>query len=388
MEDGRADRAYWVNNLVRIANPVLEALANRRLRSSMPVEVTNGADQDDRQRFTHLEALGRTLAGIAPWLEAREISEEETLLQGRFRELARLAIDSATDPESPDYMNFTEGGQPIVDAAFLSHAIVRAPNELWGKLDSRVRYQVIRSLKGTRSRKPHYSNWLLFSAMIETALYLMGEDWDRMRVDYAIKEHLSWYKGDGIYGDGPEFHWDYYNSFVIQPMLLDVVAMLGREEPDWSTLYPGLLAIGQRYAIVLERLIGSDGSFPPIGRSLAYRGGAFQHLAQLALQGKLPAELPPAQVRSALTAMLQRTMEAPGTYDADGWLRIGLSGSQPGLGEGYISTGSLYLCATAFLPLGLPPADSFWSSPPQNWTSKRIWSGQDAPLDHAYHASV
>ncbi len=384
MNHGQVDRVYWVNTLTRIAQPVLEALADRRLKQAMPVE--QAAEGGDRRLFTHLEALGRTLTGIAPWLEAAGLNGEEAQLRDRFRELARQAIDSATDPESPDYMNFSEGGQPIVDTAFLSHAIVRAPNELWSKLDARVQRNVVQALKATRTRKPHYSNWLLFSAMIETALCRMGEQWDRMRVDYAIKEHLSWYKGDGVYGDGPDFHWDYYNSYVIQPMLLDVVAELGDQEPDWSPLHPRLLGIGQRYACVQERLIAPDGSFPPIGRSLAYRSGAFQHLAQLALQGKLPEELAPAQVRCALTAMMQRTLEAPGTYDEQGWLRIGLFGSQPGLGEPYISTGSLYLCTAAFLPLGLSPDAPFWSDAPQDWTAKRIWSGQDAPCDHAYRA--
>lgn len=36
----------------------------------------------------------------------------------------------------------------------------------------------------------------------------------------------------------------------------------------------------------------------------------------------------------------------------------------PHLGESYISTGSLYLASTVLLPLGLPPADPFWSAPP------------------------
>lgn len=63
---------------------------------------------------------------------------------------------------------------------------------------------------------------LLFPAIIETFLYRIGEEWDPMRVDYAIRQHEQWYKGDGIYGGGPFFHWDYYNSFVIQPMILDI----------------------------------------------------------------------------------------------------------------------------------------------------------------------
>ncbi|MCX6950687.1 MAG: DUF2264 domain-containing protein [Verrucomicrobia bacterium] len=71
------------------------------------------------------------------------------------------------------------------------------------------------------------------------------------------------------------------------------------------------------------------------------------------------------------------------TFDAAGWLRIGVSGSQPGLGETYISTGSLYLCSAAFLPLGLPASDPFWSAPAAKTTWQKIWSGENLPADHA-----
>jgi hypothetical protein len=91
----------------------------------------------------------------------------------------------------------------------------------------------------------------------------------------------------------------------------------------------------------------------------------------------------PAQVRGALTAVIRRTMEPPGTFDAGGWLRIGLAGHQPGVGESYISTGSLYLCATALVPLGLPPSDPFWAAPAAPWTAVQAWSGQPFPIDRA-----
>ena len=80
--------------------------------------------------------------------------------------------------------------------------------------------------------------------------------------------------------------------------------------------------------------------------------------------------------------MLIRTLSYPGVR-RNGWLRIGLSGHQPGVGEHYISTGSLYLCATAFLPLGLPPDDPFWAQPPRPWTARLAWSGAPFPIDHA-----
>ena len=99
--------------------------------------------------------------------------------------------------------------------------------------------------------------------------------------------------------------------------------------------------------------------------------------------GALPDGVAPAQVRGALTAVIRRTLEAPGTFDADGWLRIGFCGHQPGVGETYISTGSLYLCAVALLPLGLAESDEFWSAPPQRWTSAKAWSGEPFAIDHA-----
>ena len=71
--------------------------------------------------------------------------------------------------------------------------------------------------------------------MIECLLHHAGApDWDPMRIDYALLKHAEWYKGDGWYGDGDTFHLDYYNSFVIQPMLLDVLGEMRDEFEDWK----------------------------------------------------------------------------------------------------------------------------------------------------------
>jgi hypothetical protein len=138
----------------------------------------------------------------------------------------------------------------------------------------------------------------------------------------------------------------------------------------------------KRYAQIQERTIMPDGSYPPLGRSIAYRCGAFQHLAQMALQHELPESISPAQCRCALFAVIRKTLDAPGTFDDAGWLRIGLCGHQPSLGERYISTGSLYLCAAAFLPLGLTPTDAFWTDDDQLTSAERAWSGMELAADH------
>jgi hypothetical protein len=376
----RGDRQTWIDVTRRLADPILSNLAAETLKSRMPVEQATGAN---RQAVTHLEALGRLVAGIAPWIELPEDDTVEGRLRRKYAELTRRAIDRAVDPTSKDFLNFTRDRQPLVDAAFLAQGVLRAPRVLGDALEPATKRNLIAALESTRPISPGFNNWLLFSATVEAGLRRLGATWDRMRVDYALRQHDQWYKGDGAYGDGPEFHWDYYNSFVIHPMLLDVLGVVGDEMPALKALAARVDQRARRYAAVLERLIAPDGSFPPIGRSLAYRFGAFQLLAQTALQHRLPEGLAPPQVRSALTAVIRRSMDVPGTFDSGGWLRIGFCGHQPGIGERYISTGSLYLCAVGLLPLGLPVQDEFWSGPPQPWTAVRAWSGQAFAIDHA-----
>jgi len=376
----QGDREIWVDVLRRLADPVLRNLASGMLRARMPVEQTSGAD---RRSVTHLEALGRLIAGIAPWIELSPDGTAEGRLRSDYADLARRAIGRAVDPASPDALNFTRERQPLVDAAFLAQGILRAPRALRDAFDPTTKRQVIAALEATRAIVPGYNNWLLFSATVEACLKSLGAECDRVRVDYALRQHDQWYKGDGAYGDGPAFHWDYYNSFVIHPMLVDVLAVFQEETVAWRDLSARVEERARRYAAVQERLIGPDGTFPAIGRSLSYRCGAFHLLAQSALRRALPEGVSPAQVRGALTAVIRRSLEAPGTFDADGWLRIGFCGHQPGVGEPYISTGSLYLCSVGLLPLGLPATDEFWSASPQPWTSARAWSGQSFPIDHA-----
>lgn len=382
LADGALVRAAWVARLVRVAEPVLSHLADGTLQRAMPLE-----GGPDKRAVTHLEAVGRTLAGLAPWLDLPPDDSAEGHERARLLALARDGLRRATDRTSPEALNFTEGGQPLVDAAFLAHAIVRAPKALWRDLDEPTRTQIAERLEATRVITPGFSNWLLFAAMVEAALCRAGRPWDRMRVDYALRQHAQWYKGDGIYTDGPEFHWDYYNSFVIHPMLVDVIEVCGPSRPDWTAMRAPAIARARRYAAILERLVAPDGTFPIVGRSMAYRCGAFQLLAQVALRRELPDAVAPAQARAALTAVIRRTLDATGTFDEGGWLRIGVAGHQPTIGEHYISTGSLYLCTTAFLPLGLTPDDPFWTGPGLAWTGRRAWSGDAVPIDEALKGS-
>jgi hypothetical protein len=347
----------------------------------MPVEGATAC-----HAFSHLEAIARCLMGLAPWLELGPDDTDEGRIRAHYIQLSVKAIRHATDPASPDYMNFTHGHQPLVDTAFLAQALLRAPRQLWGNLDTSQRGKVAAALAATRRIKPGENNWLLFSAMVEAALWEFTGKAETAPIAYAIQRHLEWYQGDGTYGDGPQYRWDYYNSFVIQPMLLDVLRICAERGHPLGGHYAPVLQRAQRYAEVQERLISPEGTFPVIGRSSCYRFGAFQTLSQLALRHQLPAHLSPGGVRAALTAVIRRMIEAKGTFDAQGWLTLGVVGHQPAQADSYISTGSLYLCTAGLLHLGLPPSDPFWNEPDQPWTQQRIWAGEGVPADHALDA--
>ncbi|SNR77239.1 hypothetical protein SAMN06265371_11226 [Lutibacter agarilyticus] len=374
-------RAYFVDVLVNVSNPVLEALANNELKKTMPVEVSP-KHINDRTRFAYLEAFGRLLSGISPWLELGPDNSKEGKLREKYIQLTLKCLKNATDPNAADYMNFSEGSQPLVDAAFLAQGLLRAPTQLWERSDKETQQHILKALKLTRKLSPGYNNWLLFTAMVEAAILKFEGEADMVRIQYALNKHNEWYLGDGTYGDGPNFHWDYYNSFVIHPMLLDIYNVLNEQKEtlqNWRYSqfidgYDGILKRAQKYAVIQEKLISPEGTYPPIGRSLTYRFGAFQLLSQIALFQKLPKTIKPSQVRSALHAVIEKHMSSKRMFTKDGWLTIGFYGHQPELAERYISTGSLYICAEIFLALGLKPESSFWADPAEDWSQKKIWA--------------
>lgn len=380
----KSDREYWIQTMTRIVDPVLENLAANTLRENMPVETFHVPDPRNRKAVSHLEAIGRTITGIAPWLELGPDDTPEGQLRAKYIDLTVRALTNAVDPASPDYMTFGgEDKQVLVDAAFLAHGLLRAPTQLWKRLDTLTQRRYIQELKLSRKHKPGEQNWLLFSAMVETALLTFTGDCQTEPMDYALMRFKDWYVGDGWYGDGPHLHLDYYNSFVIHPMLYDITRVLHEKDLPGGEIYEKEAVRFSRYAAQLEKMISPEGSFPVIGRSMAYRFGAFHALAQAALTKRLPENLLPGQVRSALTAVIRRQMAPPETFDGNGWLTIGFCGHQPGVAESYISTGSLYLCSTVFLPLGLPAAHPFWSSEACPWSSCQAWGGASIQADKA-----
>ncbi|WP_342647647.1 DUF2264 domain-containing protein [Mucilaginibacter sp. CSA2-8R] len=377
-------RKQWLAYLDRVARPVMQNISQNQLKANMPV-VTSGAidNKEQRSKVAYLEAFGRTLCGIAPWLQLEGGNPSEVKMRDQYRQWALQGIANAVNPGAKDYLQWN-GGQPLVDASFVALALVRAP-WLWEHLNKPVQQQIVTALMITRNTVPVYSNWILFSGAIEAFFDKYDLGYDPVRIEFAVREFTQhWYVGDGLYADGMSFHLDYYNSIVIHPNLNAILDEVSSKHKIYQHERDNAKLISQRYAQILEGMINADGSYPAIGRSIVYRGGVFHHLADMAYRKQLPSSISPAQVREALGAVIKKTLNAPNTFNKDGWLNIGLYGNQPSLAEFYITTGSLYICTDIFMPLGLPETDEFWSAPPAPWTSVKIWSGQDVPADHAF----
>ncbi len=137
----------------------------------------------------------------------------------------------------------------------------------------------------------------------------------------------------------------------------------------------------QRYNQFIERLISPEGSFPVFGRSITYRMGSFQTLALSAWKYGLPEGMSYGQVRSGLSAVMQRMFSVPGNFNEAGYLTLGFAGHQPELANSYTNNGSVYLTSVVFLPLGLPAGHAFWTDPAEEWTSRKAWSGKPFPMD-------
>lgn len=376
---GETHRRIWIQTLTRIADPVLTNLAEATLKQNMPFESIG-----DRKQFSYLEAVGRLIGGMAPWLELGADSSEEGKLRQKYLSLTLKGLKNAVDPSSPDYLEFEKPYQPLVDAAFLAQGLLRAPTQIWQKLDKQTQQNMITALKRSRSIKPWNSNWLLFASIVEAALLEFTGHCDNERLMHGVtKFRDDWYLGDAIYGDGPVFHQDYYNSFVIHPMLTDVLVVMKKHNLEGSDFLETQLKRHARYAAQLERFISPEGTFPAVGRSIVYRTGAFHALGQAALMHNLTKEVSPAQVRCALTAVIQKVFSNKDNFDANGWLTVGFTGRQIKMSESYINTGSVYLCSMGFLALGLPATDEFWAAPFAPWTNLRAWNGEEVVADKA-----
>lgn len=387
----QSDRAYWCKLLYQMAEPILRNMAEGKLQATMQTEVSPTWDGRNA-KVIYMEAFGRLMAGVAPWLALPDDETEEGKQRQQLRAWALKSYANAVDPASPDYLLWEGEGQALVDAAYVAESFLRAYDRLWVPLDAKTKERYVTCFTRLRAIDPPYTNWLLFSSTIEAFLAKAGAPYDTYRVNSAIRKVEEWYTGDGWYADGPSFAFDYYSSYVFHPMYLETLQAMkdakARTRIHYGDYYRRALRRAQKFSLVLERLISPEGTFPVFGRSIPYRMAAMQPLALMAWYEQLPAGLTNGQVRAALTAVMHRMFDGHENFNEGGFLTIGFVGRQPNIADWYTNNGSLYLTSLAFLPLGLPATHPFWSDAALPWTSQKAWGGKPFPKDHHWKEEI
>ena len=385
------DRDYWVGQAYKMARPVLENMAHGKLQQNMLTEFSPSFDNRNR-KVVFMETFGRLMAGIAPWLALPDDGSDEAKQRKQLRDWALASYRNAVDPSSPDYLCWGVSDQNLVDAAYIAESFLRAYDTLWQPLDSLTKRRYFQEFQRLRRIDPPYTNWLLFASTIESFLAKAGGGCDNFRVNMACRKVEEWYVGDGWYADGPVFAFDYYSSYVFHAMYLETLqAMIDAKvntRIDYNKYFDRALKRAQKYAIILERFISPEGTFPVIGRSTPYRLAAMQPLALLAWYQKMPKELSNGQVRAALTQVMHRMFDHQNNYNQKGFLTIGFCGSQPETADWYTNNGSLYMTSLSFMPLGLPANHPFWTDAPQPWTQVKAWNGKTFPKDHRWGDNI
>ena len=385
------DRDYWVGQAYKMARPVLENMAHGKLQQNMLTEFSPSFDNRNR-KVVFMETFGRLMAGIAPWLALPDDGSDEAKQRKQLRDWALASYRNAVDPSSPDYLCWGVSDQNLVDAAYIAESFLRAYDTLWQPLDSLTKRRYFQEFQRLRRIDPPYTNWLLFASTIESFLAKAGGGCDNFRVNMACRKVEEWYVGDGWYADGPVFAFDYYSSYVFHAMYLETLqAMIDAKvntRIDYNKYFDRALKRAQKYAIILERFISPEGTFPVIGRSTPYRLAAMQPLALLAWYQKMPKELSNGQVRAALTQVIHRIFDHQNNYNQKGFLTIGFCGSQPETADWYTNNGSLYMTSLSFMPLGLPANHPFWTDAPQPWTQVKAWNGKPFPKDHRWGDNI
>ena len=385
------DRDYWVGQAYKMARPVLENMAYGKLQQNMLTEFSPSFDNRNR-KVVFMETFGRLMAGIAPWLALPDDGSDEAKQRKQLRDWALASYRNAVDPSSPDYLCWGVSDQNLVDAAYIAESFLRAYDTLWQPLDSLTKRRYFQEFQRLRRIDPPYTNWLLFASIIESFLAKAGGGCDNFRVNMACRKVEEWYVGDGWYADGPVFAFDYYSSYVFHAMYLETLqAMIDAKvntRIDYNKYFDRALKRAQKYAIILERFISPEGTFPVIGRSTPYRLAAMQPLALLAWYQKMPKELSNGQVRAALTQVMHRMFDHQNNYNQKGFLTIGFCGSQPETADWYTNNGSLYMTSLSFMPLGLPANHPFWTDAPQPWTQVKAWNGKPFPKDHRWGDNI
>jgi len=342
-------RGYWECILSKIVTPVIEGFKKDNFKKYFLEHTEHSPIIDNRNKdWAFMELFARTLVSIVPI--------------DKYFDDAVVMVNNAFNPEHSNYIIWIKGSdrknahQSMVEAAYLCQSFLICP-KLWEKVDKKA---IISTLRNISELEPCKNNWILFETLI---LLFLKKNGIITKKTKRIKENLEtfekWYRGDSWYSDGNSFVMNYYNSIVIYPMLYQI-------QGNTADIKSRMII----HADFLERLITKDGEYPVFGRSSPYRLAVFNTLTLAAYLGIVDNL---GQIKNGLTKVIKKLFDGNQNFTPEGFLKLGINGSQKEYANCYTNTGSLYITCIPFMLLGLPEDSDFWKAELKKNTQEKIF---------------
>ena len=100
VEEPPSDRQQWADLCYKIAQPILENMSKGELQKNMQLELSPTWDGRDK-RVAYMEAFGRLMAGISPWLSLPADNTAEGQQRRQLQEWALQAYKNAVRSPKP-----------------------------------------------------------------------------------------------------------------------------------------------------------------------------------------------------------------------------------------------------------------------------------------------
>ena len=295
-----------------------------------------------------MEAFARPLWGLIPFW-AGGGSEPE------FEEFYRKGLAAGTDPENPEYWHSCRDyDQKFCEMAAIAFGLLFCPEKLWDPLSDTEKDNLIEWLWEINRHECCACNWQFFSIITNVAMYKVGRDYDKKRLQEGLELIDAYYDAGGWYHDGNGGDKDYYNPFVMLTYGIVYAMFMSEEDPERCQRYrERAMEFGKDYIY----WFAEDGASFAYGRSMTYRFAQIAYFSACAVGG---IEVFPLPVLKGLIARhLVQWLNLP-IFDDAGILSIGYGYPNLQMSESYNAPGSPYWAMKAFLFLALPKEHDFW----------------------------
>lgn len=296
-----------------------------------------------------MEGFSRVLWGLAPLIAGGGDS--------KLLELYVEGIKNGTNPMHKEYWGkVNDYDQRLVEMAAMGLALMLAPERLWNPLSNEEKINFSNWLLQINNHKVYDCNWVLFIVMVNLGLKMVGANYDKERIEFALNKIEEFYLGDGWYSDGINGHSDYYIPFAIHYYCLIYAKFMEQEDPERSKLYKERAAL---FAKDFINWFADDGAAIPYGRSQTYRfsQSAFWSAFVFAEVDGISLGVIKGVILRNLRWWFNKSI-----FNADGTLTIGYAYPNLIMAENYNSPGSPYWALKTFLILSLQDNHEFWKA--------------------------